>query len=331
MKALFQIVIVLLLLASTACSKPLAGTLPLKDVADIPLGGHATRWDYASLSPKDHRLYLAHLGDSTVVVVDTLKQQVIAVIPDIRHVHGVLFVPELNRVYASATGTDQVVVIDPNTFKITARIPTSVFPDGMAYAPEAHKLYVSDEQGETVTVIDTRTNLRVTTIPVGGEVGNTQYDPNSKHIFSNVQSRQQLVEIDPVSDTVVGRSNLSGAKGNHGLLIDPISHLAFIACEDNNTMLVFDLVNRKVISTFEVAKDPDVLAYDAVLGWLYIAGESGEVSLFKVQGRTVQLLVTGYMGPNAHVVAVDPISHQAFFPLKPFLGQSQLHITLPKQ
>lgn len=68
----------------------------------------------------------------------------------------------------------------------------------MAYVPDLHKLYVSDEHGATDTVIDVRKNQRVATIPLGGEVGNTQYDPVSKHIFANVQTRRQLVEIDPV-------------------------------------------------------------------------------------------------------------------------------------
>ena len=48
-----------------------AAPLPVSVVVDIPLPGRATRWDYASLDPLTHRLFLAHLGDSAVTVVDT--------------------------------------------------------------------------------------------------------------------------------------------------------------------------------------------------------------------------------------------------------------------
>jgi YVTN family beta-propeller protein len=289
-------------------------------VADVPLSGGATRWDYASLDPGTHRLYLAHLGDSVVTVVDTQANKVVADVPGVSHVHGVLFVPELGRLYASATGSDEVVAIDPATLKITARIPAGDYPDGMAYAPEVHKLYVSDEHGGTDTVIDVRSNTRVATIPLGGEVGNTQYDPVSRHIFANVQTRKQLVEIDPATDKVISRMDLPGAEGNHGLYIDPGSHLAFIACEDNHKLIVVNLTERRVVSTFDVARDPDVLAFDRALGWLYVAGESGEVSVFQVQEAAVSLVATGMLGPNAHVVAVDGATHRAYFPLKPSAG-----------
>lgn len=322
-----SLVAALLTAAFVPCSSTVAGHLPLTTVADVPLSGHTTRWDYASLDPASNHLFIAHLGDSVVTVFDTLQQKVIADIPGISHVHGVLVVPALDRVYATATGTNELVVIDSKTFKILARVPAGDYPDGMAYAPGAHKLYVSDEHGGTDTVIDVRSNTRVATIPLGGEVGNSEYDSVSKHIFDNVQTRQQLVEIDPATDKIVSRVDLPGAEGNHGLYIDSASRLAFIACEGNSRLLVLDLTSRRVLSSFDVAKDPDVLAFDAPLGWLYVAGESGEVSLFKVQGQVVKKLGTAWLGPNAHVVAADPTSHRAYFPLKDLKGKPVLRIT----
>lgn len=324
-------------LALLALSVPVYGRadgpsnrLPLATVADVPLPGRSTRWDYASLDAQRHHLFLAHLGDSEVVVFDTAQRKVIATIPDVSHVHGVLYVPQLDRVYASATGKNEVVAIDATTVKVIARMPGGDYPDGMAYAPDAHKLFVSDEHGGADTVIDTRNNTRIATIPLGGEVGNTQYDPATKRIFANVQTRDQLVEIDPINNKVVARIDLPGAKGNHGLYIDAPARLAFIACEGNNKLLVLDLGSRKVLASFDVAKDPDVLAFDSTLGWLYVAGESGQVSVLSVQGQKVSALGTAWLGPNAHIVAVDPTTHEAFFPLKPAHGKPMLRITRPR-
>ena len=257
--------------------------LPLRIVADVPLGGHPTRLDYASVDSARHVLFIAHLGDSAVIAFDTRVLRVSARIPGISHVHGVLVIPELDRLYASATGTNEVVAIDEESLKITARIPAGIYPNGMAYAPEAHKLYVSDEHGNTDTVIDVRTNARVATIPLGGEAGNTQYDAGSTHVFVSVQTRRQLVEIDPATDTIVARIDLPGADGNHGLLIEPEQRRAFIACENNAKLLVLDLQTRKVTASFDVGDDPDVMAYDPGLHYVYVAAESGVVSTFKVE------------------------------------------------
>lgn len=306
-------------------------SLPLREVADVPLGGKTTRFDYESFDSSRHLLFIAHLGDSEVVVFNTEQSRVVGRVANVSSVHGVLAIPELGRVYASATGVDEVVAIDMATLGVVARIPTGAYPDGMAYAPDSHKLCVSNETGGSETVIDVASNQRVATISLGGEAGNTQYDPSSKHIFVNVQTRNQLVEIDPTTDRIDTRINVPGAKGNHGLLIDADQRLAFIACEGNDRLVVLDMRTMRVASSFEVGKGPDVLAYDPSLHLLYVAGETGVASMFRVQAGAVSKLGDGYIGPNAHVVAVDQLTHRSYFPLKNLSGLTMLRILEPKR
>jgi YVTN family beta-propeller protein len=326
---LWEIAVLSLLIGAAAADPATPPSLSLVRVTDVPLGGNTTRLDYESLDQSRHLLFIAHLGDSAVIVFDTQAERVITRIPGISKVHGVLAIPELGAVYASATGTNDVVAIDERTLKVVARIPGGVYPDGMAYAPEVHKLYVSDEHGGTDTVIDVPTNTRIATIPLGGDVGNTQYDPVSKHIFANVQTRSQLVEIDPRTDKVIARLDLPHANGNHGLLIEPQQRRAFIACEGNHKLLVLDLEARKVTATFNVGEDPDVLAYDPTLRLLYVASESGIASVFKAQSEEVSKVGEGPLGPDAHVVAVDPTTHKSYFPLKNLDGRTILRIMRP--
>ncbi len=318
------------LLASGADDDSAPGRLPLKQVADVALGGRTTRLDYASYDPGRQLLFIAHLGDGEVVVFDTRANRVVTRIQNVASAHGVLVIPELSRVYASATGSNEIVAIDEATLKITARMPGGIYPDGVAYAPDAHKLYVSDETGETETVIDVRSNTRIATIQLGGGVGNTQYDSVSRHIFVNVQSRQQLVEIDPATDRIIARFDLPGARGNHGLLIEPQQRLAFIACQGNDKLLVLDMRTMRVTSSFDVGHDPDVLAFDPQLHLLYVAGEAGIVSMFKAEAGRMSRIGDGRIGPNAHVVAVDGSTHRAYFPLKNVRGQATLRIMEPK-
>lgn len=290
--------------------------LVMNQVADYPLPGRATRWDYMSFDPLRSRLFIAHLGDSAVVVFDIDAKKVVGTIPNIGEVHGTLVVPNDGQAYATATKTDEVVAIDASTLKVLARIPTGKHPDGLAYAPEARKLYVSDEFGKTETVIDTQAKKRVATIQLGGEVGNTQYDPGSKHIFVNVQGTGELVEIDPASDAIVARIPIPEANGNHGLLIEPNFRLAFIANEGNDRVLVMDLNTKKLVGNFAVGKGPDVLTYDVALGIVYVASESGVVTAIRVTPEGVSKLGEAVVGANAHTVALEPTTHKVYFPLK---------------
>ena len=319
----------LLLIVAGLASMAAVPTPLLQRLADVPLGGGPTRLDYASLDQRRHLLFIAHLGDSAVIVFDTEARRVTARITGLAKVHGVLAIPELDTVYASATGTNEIVAIDEGTLTVTARIPGGVYPDGLAYAPTAHKLYVSDELGGTETVIDVRTNARVATIALGGEVGNSQYDPVSRHIFANVQTRRQLIEIDPSTDKVSARIDLPAAESNHGLLLVPEQRRAFIACEGNHRLLVVDLEARKTIASFEVGESPDVLAYDPGLQQVYVAAESGVVAMFSARSGETTRLGADFIGPNAHVVAVDPLTHSVFFPLKNVGGRPVLRIMKP--
>jgi len=314
--------------ASTAENAPTTG-LPLRVLADVPLTGGTTRLDYQSLDSGTGRLYIAHLGSDLMTVFDVNKQTIVGDVKDLKHVHGVLAVPELHRVYASATGTNELAVIDDESLAIVARAPAGDYPDGIAFASKENKLYVSDLHGKTDTVIDAKTNQRITTIELGGGAGNSQYDTTSDRIFVTVDSREELAEIDPSTDQVVGRYPLTGCKGSHGLLIDSEHRLAFAACEENSKLVVFGLQSRKATATLAVGADRDVLAFDTGLHRLYVSAESGNVAIYDENNRALQKVFLGFLAANAHTVAVDSRTHRVYWPLQNVGGKPVLRITEP--
>jgi DNA-binding beta-propeller fold protein YncE len=302
--------------------------LPLEHVTDIALPAPAARFDYLSFDVARRRLFVANMGADRVLAIDveTGKTHIISDMPD---VHGVLAVPSLGRVYATVTARNQIVAIDIDTFKTIASAPTGRYPDGIAFVPHPQTLYVSDKLGHSDTVIAGPTHRRIDTIELGGEVGNTQYDLVSKHVFVNVASTRELVEIDPETHKVIARDRLEGARGNHGLYIEPDQHLAFIACEDNNRLIVFDLDTRKQTGAYPVGADPDVLAFDQKLRTLYVASESGVVSMFREQGKQLVKIGEDRLAPAAHSVAVNPLTHEVYFPLPDIGGRPVLRVMRP--
>jgi YVTN family beta-propeller protein len=293
-------------------------------VHDTPLPGDTSRYDYVSLDPATHRLYIAHLGAGTVPVFEIPSGSVVGEIKDVPGAHGVLVVPELGRVYASATGANQVAVIDPQSLSVIATIPGGDYPDGIAYDPDLGKLYVSDERGGTDTVIDTATNTVVATISLGGEVGNTQFDAASHQIIAAVQSRNQVVTIDPQTDQVTGRYDTPGCDHPHGVQISPDRRMMFVACEGNAKLVVIDLATISVTESHDVGSVPDVLAFDAPRRVLYVAAESGPLTAFYETETGLKLLAQKDVGPNAHSIAVDPDTGHAFIPIANLGGQSVL-------
>ncbi|MBS1943600.1 MAG: YncE family protein [Bacteroidetes bacterium] len=300
-------------------------------MADIPLPGASSRFDYASLDSGAHRLYMNHMGAGEVVVFDTLNRKVETVLKGFPTCTGILVVPSRHELYVSAAGEGAVAVLDTITLKELARVKVGDFPDGIAFDPDDQRVFVSDESGSQVAVIDAQTHQLLSHIPMGGEVGNTQYDPASKRIYSNVQTLNQLVAIDPKTMKVLDRMSLPGAEENHGLLIDSDHHLAFIACEGNAVLLVVDLEQKKITASFPVGRGPDVLAFDPAAKRLVIASESGPAAIFREEGSSLRREGNQDVGRNAHIVAIDPATHLAYFPLKRMGSHPGLRIMEPNQ
>jgi DNA-binding beta-propeller fold protein YncE len=302
----------------------------LKKVADVPLPGPAVRFDYQSLDPSDGRLYIAHMNADQLVVFDTKKREVVTNLDGFPSVHGVWAVPELGRVYASATGEHKVAVLDTHTLKTIARVGPVNYPDGIAYAPGAKRVFVSDEHGDADAVIDTTTNSLVTAIPLGGGAGNTVYDAGSGHILVAVHEKNELVAIDPATAKIIGRYPVTGIESPHGIALDAAARLAFVAGEDNHKLAVVDLTNMHVLATYPVGKDPDVLAFDPGLKRLYVSAESGNVTVFRENGKALIIECTFFM-PHAHTVCVDPETHLVYFPLQSIDGHPVLRIMEPSE
>jgi DNA-binding beta-propeller fold protein YncE len=316
-------------LGAVGCADSGKADLPLRPVADVPLSGTSSRFDYQSLDQAASRLYVSHLADGAVVVVDVARRRLVTTIGGVPGVHGVLVVPRLHRVFAAATDAHELVTIREQTGDMTRRTRAGRYPDGIAFDAERSELFVSDESGGVEVVIDARTGRRVGSVPLGGGAGNVQYDPASRRILVDIQTRDELGIIDPRRRRVVARYPLAGCDHDHGLHLDPARRLAFIACDGNARLLVFDLRRMRVIGRAPVGAGPDVLDFDPVLHRLYVAAESGVVTVFAERGRGLRELGRGFLAENAHSVAVDPRTHLVYFPLRDIGGRPVLRIMAP--
>jgi DNA-binding beta-propeller fold protein YncE len=311
--------------SAVAITRPKPG---LKLVREVPLPGPANRFDYQSVDPASGRIYMNHMNAGRTIVFDANSERVIAEIMDLPVATGVWAVPSHHQVYVSAAGAHQVAIIDDRTLKVISRVGGIRFPDGIAYAREADKVFVSDESGGADVVIDPNTSKKRSTIDLGGEAGNSHYDSVSHCILVAVQTRNQLVAIDPVGERIVQRYDLPGSDHPHGFTLDEDGRLAFISCEGNSMVLAVDLRTMKVIQTLKVPDDPDVLAWDPSWQRLYVGAESGILSAYWLDGRRLRL-IGDVRAPHAHTVSVDPRTHLVYLPLENVNGRPVLRIFEP--
>ncbi len=253
----------------------------LKKIAAFDLPGPAgKRFDYLTIDEDDHYLISAHLAAEQTYVIDLRTNRIVAVVTDTPGVEGVEYVPELKKFYTSNAHDDTIGVVDLKQMKVIKKLKTASKPDGSTSAGPFHKLYVSDERGKAEAIVDVQKDEIVGTLHFDSETGMPQYDPIARKVYVNLQDQNIFAVIDPVTDKVVGKYSVGQCKGNHGMALDPEHHRAFLACEENNLMTVFDLDKHAPIAFLPLADGPDVIKFDAGLGRIYVACYSGALSVF---------------------------------------------------
>jgi DNA-binding beta-propeller fold protein YncE len=288
----------------------------LRKVASFELPGPpGKRFDYLTVVPDRHLLLSTHLGAGRLYVIDITSNKVIKTIEDLPGIEAVAVASDVNKAYTSNWGEHKVGVIDLQALRVVAKLPVENKPDGVAYAGPFHKMYVSDERAKAEVVIDVAHDRIVKTVRFQSETGVPQYDPVTRKIIVNLQDQNRIAEIDPATDTVSATYSVDPCRGNHGMAIDPEHRRAFLSCEDNDRMAIFDLDAHKIVTTLPMGKGADVIAYDAGLRRIYVACGSGVISVFQQDDPGhYRKLADVAVEAKVHSIAVDPATHLVYTP-----------------
>ena len=311
-------------LRSAVCAFFLLGSLSsanvfgqtLKQIATFDLPGPGgKRFDYLTIDADDHYLISAHLAAGQTYVIDLRTNKVVATITDTPGAEGVEYVPELKKFYTSNAGDNTIGVVDLKQMKVIKKLKTEAKPDGSTYAAPFHKLYVSDERGKAEAIVDVTKDEIIKTLHFDSETGMPQYDPVAKKVYVNLQDQNIFAIIDPATDEVVGRYPVGRCKENHGMTLDPEHHRAFLSCEGNELMTVFDLDKNQPIVFLPMAGGPDVIKFDPGLKRIYVACSSGAISVFQMDDSDHYRKLEDFaVQKKVHSLAVDPETHRVYAP-----------------
>src|SRR5215468_2028192 len=286
----------------------------LKQVAKFDLPGPVgKRFDYLTVDDEDHFLLSAHLGPGILYVIDMRSNQVVKAIPGLPGITGLEFVPGTRKVYTSDWGEEKIGIVDLHSMSVLKRLPTEAKPNGSTYAAAFHKMYVANTLGKAVTVVDTDEDEIVKILKFESETGMPQYDAVARKVYLNLRNTNEVAEIDPATDTVVGRYPVDGCQFNHGMAVDSEHHRAFLLCGGNRTFTVFALDTHKAIVHLPMPAGADVVKFDPGLGRIYVACSSGFISVFQAEGEEgYRKLEDSPVEKMVHSLAVDPVSHRVY-------------------
>ena len=292
--------------------------LPLVRVADLELPGRAKRFDYQDVDVAENHLVVAHMGDDSVLVLRLSDGTVEKVLGNVTTPRGVAIGDNVGRIFVTSLPSS-LVIIDNKTLTELGRVPTGSAPDGVAYDAQDRVVGVSDQGDGALSLIAGAGNGKRIQVRLGSETGNVVFD-SARHCFwitvAASHGVDQLIGVEPLAGIVTLRIALPGCRGAHGLRIHPNGLGAFVACEDNAVLARVDLGGAHAVVTAATGANPDVMALDSSLGWLYVAAESGDLVVFDITRPGLTAIDREHPFDHAHSVAVDVATHRVFFPLE---------------
>lgn len=276
---------------------------------EIPVGGDGG-WDYLSLDPAAHRLYVTHA--TKVVVIDTATDKVVGEIADTPGVHGFDFAPELNRGFTSNGKENKASIVDLKTLRTLSKVVTGENPDAILYEPGRREVYTWDGRGHTATVFDATTGNVVATVPVGGKPEFAQADAAAGRVYANIEDKNEVVALDTKSHAIVNHWPIAPGEEATGMAIDPAHHRLILGCS-NARMIILDSTSGKVIASIDAGEGIDATAFDPGTQLAFASAGAGTVTIVHEDSpdrfTVVQTLKTER---GARTMTLDTATHKIY-------------------
>ena len=308
--ALFLVsVVVLLAAAGFAWTAPqVAGPSGYHLVKTVKLGG-AGGWDYLTLDPAAHRLFISR--GTHFIVVDLEQGKTVGEIPDTQRAHGVALAREFNRGYTTNGGTANSTIFDMNTLKVLGDVKTDQDTDGVIYDPFSKRVFTFNGDAKTATAIDAKSGTVAGSVALGGgpEFGATD---NKGHIFVNLEDKSSLVRFDAKTLKIENTWPLAPCESPSGLAIDAEHEILVVGCH-NKLMAFVDGNSGKVLGTVPIGQGVDANRFDPATGYAFASCGDGTITVAHEDSPTKFSVVdTIQTKRGARTMELDPASHRIY-------------------
>lgn len=287
-------------------------------IAQYPIGGNDTGYDYLRVDAATRRVFVAHANRVEVLDADTGRK--VGEIAGMHGVHGIELIPELGKGYTS-NGLDRTVsVFDRDTLAIRKVIRyTGVKPDAIQYDPDTRRLFVVNGGASgDVTVIDPASDSIVDTVDVGGgKLEQIGFDGRGR-AFVNDEGQSVIHVFDTHSLRAVGTWPLAPCEEPTGMAVDRAHHRVFAAC-GNEKLAVVDSDSGRVVATPAIGSDPDGAVFDPKTQRIFTSNREGTLSvLHEVSPDRYETLQTLKTQPGARTLALDETTSRIYMPTARF-------------
>ncbi|MDP9083486.1 MAG: YncE family protein [Pseudomonadota bacterium] len=284
----------------------------------IPLQRHGVLNILDYLTIQGNTLFVAGTSSGSVYQVPLASQAASTTVTVAEflgnpHAHGVALVPSANLAFVTRSGDNVVDIFEPGRLGRLGSLPVAEDPDAILFVEADNLVYVANGDARLATLIDPTAKSIVGTIALEGEPEFAVYDRQEDVVYQNLKDTHSIAEVSLRKRLVINRWPLDSCEIPTGLALDVQRRRLFVACGRSAKLVIFDLVNHRIVASLAIGGGPDSVAYDASLRRIYSAGTSGQLSVIQQDDAdTYRLLENIPTHPGAHTLALDSVSHKVY-------------------
>ncbi len=315
--------------ASLAQAEPGASAAGAFQVAmTLQVGGEGG-WDYITVDPERHLLYVPRTTHT--MVLDATTGKVVADLPGQQRNHGVALVPSVGRGFISDGKDGSVTIFDLKTNKALGTVKAADDADAIIFDPASGKVLVSCGDAAAVVPIspdvDPKTGKADAPVALGGKPEALVADGKGK-VFVNLEDKDQVVVVDTKMMKVVNRWPTAPGGAPVGMAMDREKRRLFVGCRNPAKLLVMNADDGKVLADVPIGQGCDAVRFDN--GYALASCRDGTLTAARETSpgkfTVVQTLQTR---PGAKTMDVDPKTHLIYLPTAE-LGQDKDERGRPK-
>jgi YVTN family beta-propeller protein len=244
----------------------------------------------ATMADAAPRAWVTNNLESTVSVVDTASNTVVATVPVGLGPVGVVVNGATSRAYVANTSGGSVTVVNTATNTPITTVPVASLPVGIAVDPVGTTVYVTNFSSSLVSVIDAATNAVVDSIPVGNNPSGIAVHPSGGVVYVANSLSGTVSIVDPALGAVV--DTIPVGTQPEGLALDPSGGWLYVANGGSDTVSVIDTGLAAVVATVPVGVLPSGIAVHPNGSRVYVHNLSGTVSVIDSTTHAVVATVT---------------------------------------
>lgn len=263
-------------------------------------------FDYVTVDAQRRRVYAAHGGARTLLIVDADSGAIVANVR-VGSAHGVAFDPLAGHVFVG-TAEGNVLDVDPLAKKVVRSVAVGGPVDAIAYDATLGRIYADEDNGTRLWVIDVRTFKVLATITLPGH--KPEYlaiDPETHDVYQNISDTAEIAIVDSKTLRVRRSFKTPELTANHPLQFDP-AFGQIVAAGENGVLAVYDRGGTK-LAQMDVPKGIDQCDLDPGTHMLACASR-GTILLYQLaKDGPPTLLDTLTAAAGIHTLAIDAKSH----------------------